>query len=494
VTAWRLELDATRDRFLHEIRKIGFSYVEERSVENGAPTVRGTVPLPGGLTVDVEIELRDGFPYRPQRVSPTEDTGRRSWHQERDGSLCLWTGSEDDLPWTNPTRLVKRIADWFVQEQAGWPDDEPDLDLERYFDAENDARLLVYEDIHELLGRRIKTRPGANGTIELIRSGKSAARIRRKHGWVVDVGVLDRPIHNWLEVADRLGDWGEQIEAEMRRVGGGHLLAVYQRGRYRGVVALRVKVDGDDVALSALESADRSPAIVRMRAGRDAEFLSAKAVAVVGVGAVGSFIADLLARAGIGRLILCDNVRLRPGNCVRHLAGREHVGKTKPAAVRDVLIAAGHGTSTRLEDRKRVESVDEAADLSEQVDLLVDATGRAPIAALLADAARHIGKSCVCVYLQRDGGIARVDRWPLDDGEAHPDAISPLERSGERLQREAGCGEPVSHSPAHAVVSAASIGAGAIVDLLCGRNVPPSIIQVLGVQPGEAYKDRQIIT
>ena len=57
----------------------------------------------------------------------------------------------------------------------------------------------------------------------------------------------------------------------------------------------------------------------------------------MGCGAIGSFAADLLFRAGVRQLTLCDGERLRPGNIVRHLAGAEQVGRAKTLAVLNCL-------------------------------------------------------------------------------------------------------------------------------------------------------------
>ena len=47
--------------------------------------------------------------------------------------------------------------------------------------------------------------------------------------------------------------------------------------------------------------------------------LKDSAVAVFGVGGVGSFAAEALARAGVGTLILVDNDVVKPSNCNRQL-------------------------------------------------------------------------------------------------------------------------------------------------------------------------------
>jgi integrative and conjugative element protein (TIGR02256 family) len=69
----------------------------------------------------------------------------------------------------------------------------------------------------------------------------------------------------------------------------------------------------------------------------DYKILKKTSVNVFGVGAIGSEIADCMAKAGTGKLLLFDNQTLKAHNAVRHLAGLEHIGKAKIGAVAEIL-------------------------------------------------------------------------------------------------------------------------------------------------------------
>lgn len=58
---------------------------------------------------------------------------------------------------------------------------------------------------------------------------------------------------------------------------------------------------------------------------------------VLGVGALGSHIAMLLAKAGVSSIDLVDGARLRPGNATRHVAGLYYVGSLKTAATQMLI-------------------------------------------------------------------------------------------------------------------------------------------------------------
>jgi integrative and conjugative element protein (TIGR02256 family) len=65
--------------------------------------------------------------------------------------------------------------------------------------------------------------------------------------------------------------------------------------------------------------------------------LQNKIVNVLGVGAIGSEIADSLGKAGVGSLSLFDNQEMQGPNPVRHIAGLEFVGVPKVEAVASIL-------------------------------------------------------------------------------------------------------------------------------------------------------------
>lgn len=69
----------------------------------------------------------------------------------------------------------------------------------------------------------------------------------------------------------------------------------------------------------------------------DYSILKNMSVNVMGVGAIGSEIADCIAKAGIGRITLFDDQILKAHNAVRHLAGLDHVGEGKITAVADII-------------------------------------------------------------------------------------------------------------------------------------------------------------
>ena len=96
--------------------------------------------------------------------------------------------------------------------------------------------------------------------------------------------------------------------------------------------------------------------------------LEDKQVIIVGAGALGSQVADLLAKAGVGRFMLIDFDIFSHGNRVRHQLDLRDIGRAKVRAMRNRLVAVnpwceveirayrvgaagGQGLAQRLDDR-----------------------------------------------------------------------------------------------------------------------------------------------
>ena len=487
---WSEQIDAECDRFVDELVSRGFGLV--RTAPNRQLVGELSYP-PNGEMTSVEITLPDGWPYRATKVRPTDWGRPLSWHQEGDGSLCLFPTSAPSLPWRDPDQLLPKVAQWFAAATAGWPNDEPDLDLERYFKPSSEDEFLVYDDLGALLGRQIKVARTRQGFFELRRSGKSAARGTR-YGWALDLGELAVPIRTWDDILRHVGEDARQADSLIKRVTSAVILLRYRRGRHEGVVALRAQWKDGRVRLECIESASKSPRTLRLRAGYDASDLSQFTVAIAGIGAIGSILADQLCRCGIGKLLLVDGERLRPGNTIRHLLGLESVGQYKTEAVARHLRMAGLSPSKGLISRTRSLGVPvDTTHLFEAVDLVVDATGNPTASALLIGGADIHQKPLLAAYLQRGGDVARLERYPLGEDEDQEPPVPP----GTVLRdvvRESGCGDPVSPAPPSSASVAAGLASLAVADLLLGRDVPPALTHVLRPQPDQPYRCRSVLS
>jgi len=431
---WEVQIARARGELLEKFARLGFT-VRTFSVIWGEVAVDGH-----DLPVPMDITLPPGYPYEKPRVRPTDGSGSTSWHRERDGALCLWSDEDAvELPWLDAQQVIERIRDWYHRDSLGWPDDPPDLDLERYWPSM--PGLLLHDDLDGFVGHRVHVTRQGYGVLRV----HPALRRRGKHmvGLVLDVGELQTPPRTYEDVLLLSGRFRPEIEWDLPHGKLGLLLLRYTRSGQQGLLALAV-AKREPVELSALSCAHMGPATMALRSGPDRETMSTLSLAIVGVGAVGSLAADLLARAGVGRLTLVDADLIRPGNCVRHLVGQEYIGRPKVDAVQDWLVRRElmePGTVTAVVEWVRTPFTAQKLLLDHQ--LVLDASANAVATAMLLAGGQALQRPVVSVCLQRGGTVARVDRAPRKPEEEWAPAVPPSPDIQTEL-REGGCGDPVS--------------------------------------------------
>ena len=490
---------ADTDLWRERLVALGFSDDGER--------LRGPVswedPASGPVTARVEITPGETFPFAPPRVVIL-DAGARleaTFHINFDGSLCLWENdwAVDEAPWRDPATLLRRIAGWLEKTASGWPGDDV-CDLERYLEQDRD-NLVLYDVTALLPGRAVRTAAGPTPAAivvtgeqrrvdNILRDPRARRRKDKRLAWIADIGAVERPLRAWTDVAAALGAQA----TEVRRLIGfgvvGLLLLRYSRGPTGSVLALMVRGTSAGIRVTACESADSSVATRSLRAGPVAVELAEVKVAIVGCGAIGSFAADLLFRAGVRQLTLRDGERLRPGNVVRHLGGADLVGRAKAHAVRDCLTRVDTNIDGVKGQAKPLLRLDDAIALVRDHDVVLDATGNALASSLLATAAQAVGPGLghmvVAACVQRDGDVLRVDRLPLRGKERHLPALPLLDDAAH--PREQGCGSPVSPAPPGAVIAAAELAHKVVIDEATRAcTLPATIAEIRYAQPEPPY-------
>jgi hypothetical protein len=349
---------------------------------------RGAIPFSGGTT-EVLITVQVQFPFHPPKVVPVDDDAVPwSWHRELNGALCLVAEDDHDgLWWTDAPAFLEHITTWFEQADTGWPDDRPDVDLDRYFHQSEDARLYLYDELARYSNGFVRFRPSRNNTMRIgcgTAPTKPAKRSKHRFGYIADLGDVDVPPRTWADISARI-DPGVNLDRRIHRYEITVVVLTYRRGAHDGAIALEVwPTRDDDIEARRLRSGADTEAARSARAGVLAPELHGRRVAVVGIGALGSFIADMLTRSGVGHLTLVDDDVVMPGNVVRHLVGPDTVGLSKVDAVKrhiaersklqagDIAVIADPLTSGAV-----------AAELLRAHDLVVNATADFATTALL---------------------------------------------------------------------------------------------------------------
>ncbi|AFV89683.1 UBA/THIF-type NAD/FAD binding protein [Acidipropionibacterium acidipropionici ATCC 4875] len=439
---------------------------------------RGTIDHRGGAA-EVVITLDSGYPFQPPRVVPLDPNAVAwSWHRNLDGSLCLI--AEDDhegLWWTKASAFLEHVTAWFEQATAGWPDDRPDLDLDRYFQLSADERLYLYDDLTRYPSGFVRFRPAANNTMRIgggTRPAKSLKHSKDRFGYVANLGDVDVPLRTWDDVSARINP-SIDLDRRIRNHEIEIVVLIYRRGSHDGAVALEVwpTVDGG-TAIRRLRSGADTDAARTARSGLLAPELHGRRVAIVGIGALGSFIADMLVRSGVGQLTLLDGDIVMPGNLVRHLVGPEAVGLSKGAAVKQHLTSRNRISSADITViDEELMSRDAAVELLGNHDLVVNATADFSTTALLHAVAQALSKRIVSAAIQNGGTSYRIDVLPSFDGADPLPSSSVAVGQPEPELFEAGCGSPISPTPPYVVIEAAAATVRHAIGLLVDRPVHP---------------------
>lgn len=453
-------------------------------------------PIPhSDVTTEVLITLRSRFPFQPSRVVPVDpDAVAWSWHRELDGALCLVAEDDrDGLWWTAAGAFLEHVTAWFEQADSGWPDDRPDLDLDRYFQPSEDARLYLYDDLAQRGSRFVRFRPSQNNTMQIgggTLPAKPSKHSKDRFGYVADLGEVDVPPRTWDDIASRI-DPVVDLDRRIRERTVAIVVLIYRRGTHDGAITLEVWPTKDgDVAVRRLCSGADTDAAKTARAGFLAPELGGCRVAVVGVGALGSFIADMLVRSGIRHLTLVDDDVVMPGNLVRHLVFPETVGLAKVKAVKHHIVARNEIPAGDIDVvDEALTSGAEAVGLLRNHDLVVNATADFATTALLHVTAESLRTRILSAALQNGGATYRIDVLPpLDGADPRPPSTSNTDQEAPEVF-EAGCGSPISPTPPYAVIEAAAATVRHALGLLVERPLHPAgEVRNLPTGPGRSHQ------
>lgn len=151
----------------------------------------------------------------------------------------------------------------------------------------------------------------------------------------------------------------------------------------------------------------------RLYGHQDYELIRKARVAVVGLGGVGSWVAEALARSGVAALTLIDLDHVAESNINRQVqATSETIGQAKASALRQRIALIHPGCVVTAVE----EFVDEGnwpALLPATVDAVVDACDQVRAKAALAAWARTTGTAFVCAGAA--GGKRQPQRLEIDD-------------------------------------------------------------------------------
>lgn len=484
---------------------------------------------------NVEVELPTGFPFRQPTVRPLDDppiSGSRHQAPGEGGALCLWP--EDNpgwVPWMGAEGLLARVETWFRHHhRSDWPPYDQPPDLHLYFPTEGpQPQMLIGKGwappIEAAAGRfAVRQRDDQRAFAEAPGAGSCKTENPPPDRILVHVGldaVRPSQIGVWFRLRREprpypaLGPLLDDIDAAAGEACGWALTQLtgllgnkVRPGQGTAVLSLgypdqggeqwlflRVDIVGPgkrtywrrDSVLAALplrafETVRVDPSSLMRRTGHVAQGLDCKQVLVFGQGAIGSTVSLQLAKAGVPRIRLIDDDRLRPGNAVRHVAGIYGTGERKSALMKSEILR--HVPDCAVAVEEQTWDIQQLSAWISESNVVLDATANEPFSLLLNDLCLRAGRPVVFAAAHRRAAVGRIRvvRPGMDAclvchqfGYAHPeephyDLDYPLVPLGdEGAFTEAGCGTPTVEASAVDVEAVANWAARSVLWLLLGK-------------------------
>lgn len=505
-------------RFIAELEAEGFNQIDD--IAWSGPVHRSLVD--GGHTDadQMTFYFRPSWPYLPPLLHVP---GIAAWHADQE-LLCIWQADDNSQRWTTLQGVYDRIDEWVSDAARGFADVENARNPEIYWEQPGE-RVVGLVDVDELLAGR--PNDGQHGEFHFVDAVSADGRrspgpvfelrpgaFSAMTGLPEDVGDHHAVRGRWF-YRERISHPPRTFDEFRQFLTGKQRLRLDRDLRDRplvmfglfwrnaaglvGTVLLARRTSETEVALFLVVLRPNSRAALLLRAGPDAVRLQDASVAIIGVGAVGSHVAEQLARAGVGRLLLIDRDRLWPANLIRHAAPPGTPAATlKTAAMHQQLsqypwveIRTQDGDDGALWTANQLRAVLDAADLT------IDATGHGGLAEWTARVAHANGRAFISAALFRGGAVARIRRQARETDapliqrphfDRYPE-IPPLDEEAEYAGTETGCLARVHNAPPVAVTLAAALTAEVAIDHLTGRHhQPDEIIEV--IRPGDAPFNR----
>jgi len=236
----------------------------------------------------------------------------------------------------------------------------------------------------------------------------------------------------------------------------------------------QLREDLSDTLLSVFECStikwckvfeDRNEIVVRRDNGTPLSWIAGKRVLVLGCGAIGSWVAEMVARAMPKEIHLVDNSIVKPGILARQNFVRDDIGSNKADALAQRLKMIGQDSTITSHEIEAHAFITSGIDGFRDFDLVLDCTassifqmkierdwsqfdGRTPpILSMIIDAQ---AKQCLCTLTPKNaiGGIWHSYmwlKWQLCNNGRNPELVTSFysDRAVKKLfQPEPGCSDP----------------------------------------------------
>ena len=238
---------------------------------------------------------------------------------------------------------------------------------------------------------------------------------------------------------------------------------------------------GDSVALEYLFTDNWSADRLQAR-GRLPDAVRDCTIAVLGVGALGSVVCELLVRAGVKNIALVDEDVLESGNVNRHVATLVDVGKSKVSVVAQRLRQISPTVRVAEVNDKLPSGTQAIETLLDEYDIIIDCTSSDEVLATLARAWWSIPRTFASFSMGYGGkrlfsfGVSG-NRFPQDDfaGRVRPwiDYEARAWADNDEVLEGVGCWHPLFPARYDDVVLAAAVCVKELESLVAKRSAEP---------------------
>jgi len=391
--------------------------------------------LRGGLVLEATIEVHgQNFPIRmtypatfpalPPALRPQQDDVRWSGHQYADGTLCLEWGPDTWRPEITGRQMLESAYALLQIEKATVEGESPiapsrhELSLGQSLRS-TEARVFVSDTLHEKL-RSVGDHGGQArlsyhfqhksclvviqrveiaGDLWLnedvpptLRQAPESSLLERAIIFRLHVDAAETIAISTVEELDTLlaAHGRETLSVAQTKVNAAKPLSAIVVDRQGGLhFLLRYIFDSPNLHAPAIM---RPSASATGRSSPEFSSLADKSVAIVGLGSVGSKMAESLARSGVRRFVLVDHDVFLPENVVRNALDLHNTGELKVHAVAQRLTKIAPTvkvdcSTVHLVGQESNALVASAVRRVGQCDVIIDATANPRVFAMLAQLA-----------------------------------------------------------------------------------------------------------
>jgi molybdopterin/thiamine biosynthesis adenylyltransferase/ubiquitin-protein ligase len=346
------------------------------------------------LDVTFQIAFPSGYPWRKPHCIPIFPVYRRCQHQQPDdvpaddwpNRLCIWPDNTGGWhPSFGIEEIVDSVREWVRATELGWhtrsAPETAAFDLERYFRIV--SRPIFFPGgigaLRQTLGTVdasdcdgcmiVRTIDGVS--CPMASNGADVLGITsHSRTMTIPYIVCSQPLFPlFADISGLLKELTRQGFDRRRMIQ--HMGKAIPKSSDRGLVLIAYEAIDARVACGLWYSLPdsvpgfrrkRAPGALRVASAKWARFEASKVVcldsdtllrrnpsrmcnnnlrcariAIFGLGSIGSQIAELLAKGGVGHLLLVDAETIEAGNVIRHTVGLEGMGQSKAIVVKNRL-------------------------------------------------------------------------------------------------------------------------------------------------------------